>query len=347
MKIAILGIPQAGKKTLFSLLTKKSLPEFLKTGETLKGLAKVHDIRVEELTKMYNPKKTIFAETELVLCPDIEMGSNNYSWLNEARMADLLCFVIRDFISDDVFHPEGSIDSLRDIDNIKAEIILSDLALIETRLERIKKEKVKKKQGAKQLTEEKTLEKFKLVLEDDKFLNTMTLSKDEMDSIQSLNFITLKTILWCNNIHEDNIADLYQKSSGDIFYISALIEKEISEIEDEGERVEYMEELSISEAGINRLNQTAYDLLGLMSFYTVGEDEVRAWTIKKETFAPKAGGKIHSDIERGFIRVEVMKYDDLLCAKDEQTLKAQGKMGTKGKDYIISDGDICHFLFNV
>ncbi|OFZ51792.1 MAG: hypothetical protein A2381_00620 [Bdellovibrionales bacterium RIFOXYB1_FULL_37_110] len=347
MKIAILGLPQAGKKTLFTLLTQKKLPEFLKAGEIVKGNAKVIDKRIDELAKIYKPQRSVYAETDFILCPDIETGAGNYSWLNEARVCDLLCIIIRDFASEDVFHALGSVDSKRDKDNIEAELLLADLALIETRLDRIAKDKVKRKQTPIQITEEETLKKCKDVLEQEKFLNTLKFKDDELTAIQSLNFITLKTILWCINVHENQISEKYSQSNKEIFYISAAIENDISSIGDEQERLEFMKELGITTPGIIRLNETAYDALGLMSFYTVGPDEVRAWTINKGSLAPTAGGKIHSDIERGFIRVEVFKYNDLLTHGSEQKLKTAGKLQTKGKDYIIEDGDICNFLFNV
>ena len=175
-------------------------------------------------------------------------------------------------------------------------------------------------------------------------MNTLTLSAEEIASVKSLNFLTLKPILWCFNVDEDKMTE---DDKENIFRVSALIEKEIMAIENLDERSAFLNDLGISESGVSRLNSAAYDLLGLMSFYTMGEDEARAWTIKKGTLAPAAGGKIHTDIERGFIRVEVIKYDDLIAEGSEQAVKAAGKSLLKGKDYLLEDGDICNFRFNV
>jgi len=172
------------------------------------------------------------------------------------------------------------------------------------------------------------------------------LSVEELSAICSLNLVTLMPVLWIYNVDEDRVAGS-RGEGGDVFLISALIEKEIMGIEDPVERDEYLKALNLDSSGLDRLNSAAYDALGLMSFYTMGKDEVRAWTIRKGTPAPAAGGKIHSDIERGFIRVEVIKYDDLVAAGSEAAAKSQGKAHLKGKDYVMEDGDICHFRFNV
>ncbi len=346
MKIAILGLPQTGKRTLFSLLTGREAPEFRKAGEVIEGIAPVVDPRVDKLDEIEKPEKKVYANTEFLLCSDISPGSRDYSWLQEARNSELVCMVVREFSSEDVYHEDGSVDAARDRENLKAELLLADLDLVEKRIERIEKDLKRVKPTQAQLTEQKTVIRCREVLEDSKLLNTMEFAADEFASIKSLNFITLKPILWCFNVDEDKIE---QKSSEEknSFRVSALIEKEISSIDDDDEKKEYMQELGFSDSGINRLTATVYDLMGLMSFYTTGKDEVRAWTIPKGTLAAAAGGKIHSDIERGFIRVEIMKYDDLISLGSEQAVKAQGKALKKGKDYTIEDGDICHFLFNV
>jgi hypothetical protein len=224
-------------------------------------------------------------------------------------------------------------------------LLLADLELIEKRLERLAKEKRSGLTPGQQ-KEEEVLLTCRDAVENEKRVSTLGFGVEELAAIRSLNLVTLMPILWILNVEEDRLGTTDQ-SGEDVFLISALIEKEIMGIEEPGERSEYLSALGLDSSGLDRLNAAAYDALGLMSFYTVGKDEVRAWTIRKGSPAPAAGGKIHSDIERGFIRVEVIKYDDLVAAGNEAAAKAQGKALLKGKDYIMEDGDICHFRFNV
>ncbi len=350
MKIAILGIQQSGKKTLFSLLTGRS-NILKKPGELVSGKSNIRDPRVDEIAKIAKPKKTTYAISEYVLCSDIDTKNRNDAWLKDARSCDLSCVVLRGFTSDSVFHPDGSVDLKRDKANIEMEMLFSDLDFVEKRLHRIENNKSKPKNIVVQEIEYKTLQKCKEHLEKDKMLNTLHLKEEEIKAINSLSFLTINPILWCLNVDEDRLnSDLYSdinEKKDNVFVVSALIEQEIMTIEDPSERSEYLNSLGLNGAGIDRLNAHAYDKLGLMSFYTMGPDEVRAWTIKKGSYAPQAGGKIHSDIERGFIRAEVFKYDDLMANGNEKAVKAAGKFQLKGKDYIIEDGDICNFLFNV
>jgi GTP-binding protein YchF len=344
MKIAILGLAQTGKKTLFTLLTGRQVPATRKVGEAIEGVAPIHDSRVAALSEFYQPKKTTFAENQFVLCPDITASSSTSRlWMDPARRCDLLCLLIRAFDSPDIFHPSGSVDPKRDRAMIESELILADMQLVETRLQRLAKEK-KGSQTTAQALEEDILHRFNAALEEEKFLSTVKLAVDEEQVIRSLEFVTRTPVIYAYNVSEDEIG----KDFGpDVFTISCEIESEIAAIEDEAERLEFMAEMGIAEPSLDRINAALYDALGLMSFYTSGTDECRAWTIRKGSSAPVAGGKIHSDIERGFIRVEVMKYTDLMAAGSEQAVKQAGKMQLNGKDYIIEDGDICHFLFNV
>lgn len=343
MKIALLGLPQSGKRTLFSLLTGRETITGQLT-EPIEGIAPVRDPRVDKISEIEIPEKITYAETGINLCPDIDPGSGSNTWFAPAKISDLLCVLIRDFTSEEVYHPSGSVNAERDRNSIEAELVIGDLSLIEKRLERIEKDRKKSKPTHAQLLEESTIKKFQTTLEDETFLNALELSEEEYTSVNSLNFLTLKPILWCLNVDDDKVAE---DIDDDAFRVSALIEKEIAGISEPSERSAFLNDLGLSESGVNRLNSMAYDLLGLMSFYTMGEDETRAWTIKKNTLAPVAGGKIHTDIERGFIRVEVIKFDDLLEAGSEKAVKASGKALLKGKDYIIEDGDICNFRFNV
>jgi GTP-binding protein YchF len=343
MKIAILGLAQTGKKTLFTLLTGRPVPETRKPGEAVEGVAPIHDDRVGALEDLYKPQKTTYAENQFVLCPDIADSGTSRLWMDPARRCDLLCLLIRSFDSPDIFHPSGSVDPERDRAMIESELLLADMQLVETRLERLAKEK-KKGQTTAQALEEDILQRFNAALEKEKFLSTVILEPDEEQAIKSLDFVTRTPLLFAYNVSEDDIG----KDFGpDVFTLSCEIESDIASIEDASERQEFMEEMGITEPSLDRINAALYDALGLMSFYTSGEDECRAWTIRKGSSAPVAGGKIHSDIERGFIRVEVMKYDDLMATGSEQGVKQAGKMQLHGKDYIIEDGDICHFLFNV
>ena len=342
MKIAILGLSQTGKKTLFTLLTGRPVPPTRKPDEAVEGIAQIHDSRVDALSNLYQPKKTTYAENQFVLCPDIAEGSTSRQWMDPARRCDLLCLLIRAFDSPEVFHPAGSVDPERDRAMIDAELLLADMQLVETRLQRIAREK-KGGQTSAQVLEEKILNRFNAALEEEKPLSTVQLEPHEEQAIKSLDLVTRTPILYAYNVSEDDIG----KDFGpDVFSLSCAIESEIAAMESE-DRAEFMEALGIIQPSIERINAALYNALGLMSFYTSGEDECRAWTIRKGSSAPVAGGKIHSDIERGFIRVEVMKFDDLMASGSEQAVKQSGKMQLNGKDYIIEDGDICHFLFNV
>lgn len=343
MKIAILGLAQTGKKTLFTLLTGRPVPAARKPEEALEGIAPIHDSRVDALSQLYQPKKTVYAENQFVLCPDMTDSSTSRHWMDAARRCDLLCLLIRAFDSPDVFHPSGSVDPERDRAMIEAELLLTDMQLVETRLQRLAKEK-KGGQTPDQALEEDILKRFNRVLEEEKFLSTVKLEPREEQVIRSLGLMTRTPLLYAYNVAEDDIG----KDFGpDVFTLSCAIESEIAAIDNQQDRLEFMEAMGITRPSLERINAALYDALGLMSFYTSGKDECRAWTIRKGSTAPVAGGKIHSDIERGFIRVEVMKFDDLMAAGSEQGVKQAGKMQLNGKDYVIQDGDICHFLFNV
>lgn len=345
MKIALLGLPQSGKKTLFTLLTGRVVPEHGTEGESLEGVAPIRDPRVDVLSDIAKPDKTKYAENKVVLCPDMTEGTGKREWLDAARRCDLLCLVVRDFASGSVYHPSGSVDASRDRRTLETELLLADLELIEKRLERLAKEK-KGGKSAAQVKEEEVLLRCRDAVENEQGVTTLHLNEEDLDAVRSLNLVTLMPILLIRNVDEDRVGSAAEGGEN-VFLISALIEKEIMEMDDAAERDEYLKAIGLASSGLDRLNAAAYDALGLMSFYTMGKDEVRAWTIRKGTAAPVAGGKIHSDIERGFIRVEVIKYHDLVAAGSEATAKAQGKAHLKGRDYVMEDGDICHFRFNV
>jgi GTP-binding protein YchF len=342
MRIGILGLPQAGKRTLFTLLTGRKVPDVRRAGESLEGVATIRDPRVDVLTDICQPQRKVYAENNFVLCPDVTEGAAAREWLEAARRCDLLCLVVRAFASEQVYHPAGSVDADRDRSNLAAELILADMALAEKRLERLGREA---KAGAtrEQKEQQAVLQQCLAHLEEEKPLSTLELDPEAEGHLAHLNLLTRKPLLWAVNVAED---DLGQEPLSDTVIVSAQIEQEITEMDDE-EQQEFLASLGLTASGLDRMNAAAYDALGLMSFYTVGKDECRAWTIRKGSPAPVAGGKVHSDIERGFIRVEIIKYDDLVAAGSEKAAKDKGKNQVKGKDYVIEDGDICHFLFNV
>jgi len=342
MKIALIGFEQAGKRTLFALLTGREVGESRKPGEAVEGIADIRDPRVDKLSELCEPERTVYAQNNFVLCPDAVTGSGSREWLEAARRCDLLCLVVRAFESDQVYHPAGSVDADRDRVELESEILLADMELIEKRQARLEKE-ARAGLSAGQKLEQKALEKCMAVLEEEKGVAEAELDEQERGAIRSLGLLTLLPVLIVRNVSEDELGQ-----GGDAAVtVSCQIEQEISAIEDPAERSEYLESIGLDALGVDRVNAAAYDALGLMSFYTTGKDECRAWTIRKGSIAPVAGGKIHSDIERGFIRVEVTKYDDFLETGSEKAAKDQGKIQLKGKDYTIEDGDICHFLFNV
>ncbi len=341
MKIALIGLPQAGKKTLFSLLTGRVVSENRKPGEVVEGVAPIRDPRVDRLYDLYAAKRAVYADNHFVLCPDATSGSESRAWLDAARRCDLLCLVVRSFDSDQVYHPSGSVDADRDEEDLRTELLFADMELVEKRLARLEKE-AKAGLSSQQKLEQSTLQVCMKHLEDGVVLRDADLDQDAVSAIRSLGLLTMLPVLVVENVSEGQTEGNHGRLA-----VSCLIEQEIASMEEASERQEFLESLGLSESGLDRFNAAAYDAQGLMSFYTAGKAECRAWTIRKDSLAPVAGGKIHSDIERGFIRVEVIKYEDLLVAGSESAAKDQGKMLTKGRDYVLEDGDVCHFLFNV
>ncbi len=343
MKIALIGLPQAGKKSLFTLLTGRRVPESRKPGETLEGVAPIRDARVDTLNGICKPQKKTYAENHFMLCPDVATGTTTREWLDAGRRCDLICLVVRSFASDAVYHPAGSVDAGRDVDNLKTELLLADMEIVDKRLARIAKEKRNVRSAAQDL-EEHTLRKCMQALEESRRLADVAIEPHELASIRSLDLITLIPVMPVYNVSEDDIGS---PSPAGSVAVSCRIEEEIMALTDPAERQSYLESLGLKESGLDRVNAAAYAALGLMSFYTIGKDEVRAWTIRCGSVAPVAAGKIHSDIERGFIRAECMKFDDFVAAGSEKAAREAGKVQAKGKDYVIEDGDICHFLFSV
>ncbi len=342
MRIALLGLPQAGKRTLFTLLTGRAVPTTRKAHEGLEGAAPVADPRVDRLVGLFQPRKVTYAENQFVLCPDaIEGGGRD--WYDIARTCDLVCLVVRAFAAEHVFHPAGAVDAGRDRELVETEMVLADLERVMNRILRIEKDKIRGPSVTRDI-EERALRSVWEALDAGRPCRSVEVNSDARKVIRTLDLVTLLPGLTVVNVSEDEVGCA---GASDRFVVSAQVEKEIREIADADERRQYLRALNIDVPGLDRLNAAAYEALGLMSFYTVGKDEVRAWTIRKGARAPEAGGRIHSDIARGFIRVEVIKYDDLIAAGSERAVKDQGKAQLRGKDYVMEDGDICHFLFNV
>jgi len=356
MKLGLMGLPQTGKKSLFELLTGNSISPTDGGEKIISGIANIKDGRFEKLVKMYEPKKEVPARIEIELLPKIEQNSIEQGKIfHDIADMDALCHIVRAFNDDSVYHIKGSVNPKRDIEEINSELLLHDLIFIEKRMERI--EKSKKSQNDKSLEIEKELlARFQEHLEKDLPLRTLEISEEDEKIISSYPFITRKKMLIVLNTDEEQLSDnstiekfeeLYKNIDIEIMQVSVKVESEISTLDDPQEKQEFMEALGITQPALNILSSLAIKTLNLQSFFTVGKDEVRQWTIKIGSSAPIAAGAIHTDIQRGFIRAEVIKYSELIELGSEEELKKAGKLYVMGKDYIVEDGDIINFRFNV
>ncbi len=365
MKLGITGLPNAGKTTVFNALTGQELeaapyPNPIGTEHHV-GAIKVPDARIGRLSEMFKPKKTIYADVQCVditgMARGISGSKHKTPVFNELWDCDAIIHVVRAFQDASVVHADGEVDPARDAAALELELVFHDLELVETRLERIANS-MKKGIGEGLDAERDVLLRCQAMLEEEKPLRNLTLSEEERTAIGSLMFASLKPELVVLNVGEDDIdseataaqvaalRDFYQGKDALVFSLSGKIETEISQLEAE-EAAAFLEDLGIAEPAMNLVIREAYELLGLISFFTVGEDEVRAWTIRKGTHAVKAAGKIHSDIERGFIRAETISYDDFMAAGTMPKAKELGTLRLEGKDYEFRDGDIVNFRFNV
>lgn len=355
MKVGLIGLPQVGKKTLFEILTGEKLPPFSGQEELKFGVAKIRDGRFDKLVAMYEPLKAVPATLDLVLLPKFDKETIlSGEVLKAVEKCDCLVHIVRAFQDDAVFHVEGSVNPLRDIESVFSELILSDLILVEKRLERLEKE-AKVKGEAKLLKEKMILEEMKKLLDQNVPLTKFELSADDRKLMATYQFLTRRPVLMVLNVNDDKLTDQtllqdiskrYAPYGTRVMQISAKIEAEISSLSPQ-ERETFLKELHIEESALNLLSRLCFEALGLMSFFTVGKDEVRQWTARRGSAAPQAAGSIHSDLERGFIRAEIMKTAELFSAGDENKLKEAGKLYLKGKDYIVEDGDIMHVRFSV
>ena len=361
MKIAIIGLPNCGKTTVFNALTGGSAETSnFSSGRLEPNLAsvKVPDPRVDALSRIYNPKKTTYAEVQYLDIGGFEGRPGKrealpVEMLNQIGNADALLHVVRSFRDDSVPHPLDSVDPKRDIERLEQELILSDLIITERRLERLAKEIPKlppKDRGTREM-EFRVLERFREGLDEGRPIRSLEPPSDQEERLlRGFQFLSAKPVLLVLNVDETQLGDDAGPDAvlpgAEVVRMSARIEAELAQLEPD-DAAEFMRDLGIAETARDRVIEASYRLLGLISFMTVGEDEVRAWTIREGTRAPEAGGVIHSDIERGFIRAEVVSFDRLVEAGSLAAAKKQGAVRLEGKDYLIQDGDISHFLFNV
>lgn len=365
MKLGIVGLPNVGKSTLFNAITQagaESANYPFCTIDPNVGVVSVPDNRLNKLKDLYNSKKIVQTAMEFVDIAGLVKGASKgeglgNKFLSNIREVDAIVHVVRCFEDSNVVHVDGSINSLRDIETINLELIFSDMEILDRRIAKT----------TKALKADKTLQgeldilnQVKATLEEGKSIRTMDLSDDDWAFVRSLDLLSSKPVIYVSNVSEDDLADdgvnnemvkavreFAATENSEVVVICAQIEAEISELETEEEKLEFLETLGLSQSGLDKLIKSSYHLLGLISFLTAGEQEVRAWTIKNGTKAPQAGGKIHSDIERGFIKAETIAYDALIEHGTMSAAKEKGLVRLEGKDYIVKDGDVILFKFNV
>lgn len=360
----IVGLPNVGKSTLFNAITKagaESANYPFCTIDPNVGVVEVPDERLQVLNNMIQPKSLVPTAFEFVDIAGLVKGASRgeglgNKFLSHIREVDAICHVVRCFEDENITHVSGKVDPISDIETINLELILADLESVDKRIDRAKKN-LKSGEKKHQL-EYELLEKVKATLEAEKPARSLELTDDEQMLIRDLHLLTIKPVIYAANVSEAEVSNTEgnsyvkevqayaQQEGSEVIVISAKVESEIAELDGEDKEL-FLEELGLKESGLNRLIRGAYKLLGLITYFTAGVQEVRAWTIRKGTKAPQAAGVIHTDFERGFIRAEVVSYDDLTTSGSMNQAKEKGLLRLEGKEYVVKDGDVMHFRFNV